>query len=80
AEAAEWEAQLPVPVDADAPADDSNPAENAPPAEDIPAPIVVPSPVITPDAPAFTLVADSAGVVVPRLRGYGVIDPVLAGE
>ncbi|MGC4936252.1 HNH endonuclease, partial [Gordonia sp. DT30] len=25
AEAAEWEAQLPVPVDADAPADDSNP-------------------------------------------------------
>ncbi|MGC4936258.1 HNH endonuclease, partial [Gordonia sp. DT30] len=31
AEAAEWEAQLPVPVDADAPADDSNP-DDAPPA------------------------------------------------
>ncbi|MGC4932767.1 HNH endonuclease, partial [Gordonia sp. DT30] len=62
AEAAELDSQLPAPTDADAPPADGDALSES----DAAAPIVLPSPMITPDAPAFTLVADSAGVVVPR--------------
>ncbi|WP_338836514.1 HNH endonuclease [Gordonia polyisoprenivorans] len=82
ADAAAWDDLLPEPADADAP--DVELVE--PVAEpDVPDPMNPPTPdevpvafgraLVVPSAPVLTVVTDPDGVLVPRLQGYGPIDP-----
>ncbi|WP_338836498.1 HNH endonuclease [Gordonia polyisoprenivorans] len=82
ADAAAWNDLLPEPIDADAPDVESVEPVVEP---QIPDPMDEPTPdevpvafgraLVVPDAPVLTVLKDPDGILVPRLQGYGPIDP-----
>ncbi|WP_338836588.1 HNH endonuclease signature motif containing protein [Gordonia polyisoprenivorans] len=82
ADAAAWDDLLPEPIDADAPevelvepvAEPDVPDPMNPPTPDE-VPVAFGRALVVPSAPVLTVVTDPDGVLVPRLQGYGPIDP-----
>ncbi|WAC57372.1 HNH endonuclease signature motif containing protein [Gordonia sp. SL306] len=65
----------PEPTETTEPTDPVDPSE---PSDNGDNPVTTPPTAVPPNPPTWTLVSDPTGIAVPRLRGYGAIDPALA--